>query len=80
MGLEVQMGLHNWVKHLGHVIWEENDCFLPDEEEGAESMMNRQADCDKFQFSTKSFLFFFLQHYFRITNPYPDFLKHLASM
>lgn len=49
MGLEVQMGLHDWMKHLGHVIWEENDCFLPDEEEQAESMVNRQADCDKFQ-------------------------------
>ena len=68
MGLEVQMGLRNWVKHLGHVIWEENDCFLPDEEERAESMVNRQVDCDKFQcfyqMFPPSFFFFFFSEQF----------------
>lgn len=53
------MGFHNWMKHLGHVLWEENDCFLPDEEERAEFMVNRQADCDEFQCFYQIFPFFF---------------------
>lgn len=52
-------GLHNWMKHLGHVIWEENHCFLPNEEKQADYMVNRQADCDKFQCFNQTFPFIF---------------------